>query len=179
MARETCGGRAAAGRDRGGSGDSLPGGQPLSGSAASRGAYGLEDLHATCPDSGHWVPFGAVQPTAEEKVHERRLRRAALRKGLHLTKSCKLDPDHPEFGRWWVVTTPANYPDVWRSLGQVLTPRDRITLEAAAFVEATDLTDHLVTVNTREGGQGQPVRHGHRGRSVSRQSPVHRGEPPL
>ncbi len=112
-------------------------------------------------------------------MHERRLRRAALRKGLHLTKSCKLDPDHPEFGRWWVVTTPANYPDVWRSLGQVLTPRDRITLEAAAFVEATDLTDHLVTVNTREGGQGQPVRHGHRGRSVSRQSPVHRGEPPL
>ena len=77
-----------------------------------------------------------MQPTAEEKVHERRLRRPALRKGLHLTKSCKLDPDHPEFGRWWVVTTPTNYPDAWRSLGRVLTPRDGITLEAAAFVES-------------------------------------------
>jgi hypothetical protein len=31
------------------------------------------------------------------------------------------------------------------------------------------VTDHLVTVNTREGGQGQPVRHGHRGRGAGGQ----------
>jgi hypothetical protein len=78
-----------------------------------------------------------VEPTADEKVRERRLRRAALRKGLHLKKSRILDPDHPEFGRWWVVTTPTKYPDAWRSLGRELTHRDGITLEeAAAFVEA-------------------------------------------
>ena len=81
----------------------------------------------------------AVEPSAEEKVRERRLRRAALRKGLHLKKSRILDPDHPEFGRWWVVTTPAKYPDSWRWLGRELTPRDGVTLEeAAAFVEAYD-----------------------------------------
>ncbi len=83
-----------------GSGDSpSPGPAPVGKCCVSR-CYGLEDLRVTRPDSGHWVPFGAVQPMAEEKVHERRLRRAALRKGQHLTKSCKLDPDHPEFGRW-------------------------------------------------------------------------------
>lgn len=36
-----------------------------------------------------------------------------------------------------VVTTPSRYPEAWRSLGWVLTPRDGIPLEeAAAFVEA-------------------------------------------
>jgi hypothetical protein len=34
-----------------------------------------------------------MQPTAEEKVRERRLRRAALRKGVHPRKSNILDPD--------------------------------------------------------------------------------------
>ena len=78
-----------------------------------------------------------MQPTAAEKVQERRLRRAALRKGLHLRKSCMLDPDHPEFGKWWVVTTPSRYPEAWRSLGRELTHRDGITFEeAAAFVES-------------------------------------------
>ena len=78
-----------------------------------------------------------MQPTAAEKVQERRLRRAALRKGLHLRKSCVLDPDHPEFGKWWVVTTPARYPEAWRSLGRELTPRDGLTLaEVEEFVEA-------------------------------------------
>lgn len=91
-----------------------------------------------------WVPPGGtvrvVQISSEEKVHERRLRRAALRKGLHLPKSCRLDPDDPEFGRWWVVTTPAKYPEEWRSLGRELTHRDGITLEeAAAFVEGYDV----------------------------------------
>jgi hypothetical protein len=80
-----------------------------------------------------------VQPTAGEKVRERRLRRAALRKGLHLRKSCMLDADHPEFQRSWVVTTPVRYPEAWRSLGRVLTPRDGVTLdEAAAFVAKYD-----------------------------------------
>ncbi len=80
-----------------------------------------------------------MQPTATEKVHERRLRRTALRKGLHLRKSNKLDPGHPEFDKWWVVATPLRYPEEWRSLGRVLTHRDGIKLaEAAAFVERYD-----------------------------------------
>jgi hypothetical protein len=74
----------------------------------------------------------AVQPTDQEKVRERRLRRAALRKGLHLRKSKILDPDHPEFQKWWVVTAPAKHPDAWRWLGLELTPRDGMTLEEAA-----------------------------------------------
>lgn len=80
-----------------------------------------------------------MQPTAEEKVCERRIRRAAACKGVHLRKSCVLDAGHPEFQRWWVVATPAKYPEAWRSLGRELTHRDGITLEeAAAFVAAYD-----------------------------------------
>ena len=83
--------------------------------------------------------MSSVEPTAAEKVQERRLRRAALRKGLHLRKSKILDPDHPEFQKWWVVTTPVKYPDAWRSLGRELTHRDGITFdEAALFVESYD-----------------------------------------
>jgi hypothetical protein len=85
----------------------------------------------------------AVQPTAEEKVRERWLRRAALRKGLHLRKSNKLDPDHPEFGKWWVVAPPKDRPELWRWLGRELTPWDGVTLEqAAAFVEVTGLSGY-------------------------------------
>ena len=78
-----------------------------------------------------------MQPTPEEKVRERRLRRAALRKGLHLRKSRMLDPDDSEFGMWWVVASPVDHPEDWRWVGRTLTPADGITLdEAAAFVEA-------------------------------------------
>lgn len=103
----------------------------------------LEALRSTVGSGVRRYRLGTVlvvQPTATEKVHERRLRRSALRKGLHLRKSNILDPDHPEFQRWWVVTTPAKYPEAWRSLGRVLTHRDGITLqEAAAFVEGYDV----------------------------------------
>lgn len=80
-----------------------------------------------------------VQPTATEKVNERRLRRAALRKGLHLRKSNRLDPLDFEFGKWWVVRPPADRPELWRWQGRTLTAADGITLEeVAAFVEAYD-----------------------------------------
>jgi hypothetical protein len=83
-----------------------------------------------------------MQPTAAEKVIERRARRAALRKGLHLRKSCKLDPDDPEFGRWWVVAPPEDRPELWRWLGRELTPRDGVTLEeVVAFVEGYHLRE--------------------------------------
>ncbi len=79
----------------------------------------------------------AVRPTVEEKVRERRLRRAAARKGLHLRKSKVLDPDHWEFQRWWVVAPPGGHPELWRWQGRELTHRDGLTLaEAVAFVEA-------------------------------------------
>lgn len=70
-------------------------------------------------------------------MHERRLRRAALRKGLHLKKSCMLDPDHPEFGKWWGVAPPKDRPELWRWLGQELTHRDGVTLDEAAKFVAT------------------------------------------
>jgi hypothetical protein len=76
-----------------------------------------------------------VQPTAGEKVRERRLRRAALRKGLYLRKSRVLDADDPEFQKWWVVASPNDRPGVWQWEGRELTDRDGIELaEVEAFV---------------------------------------------
>ncbi|MBW0010521.1 MAG: hypothetical protein JO063_10465 [Pseudonocardiales bacterium] len=78
-----------------------------------------------------------MQPTPEEKVRERRLRRAALRKGLHLRKSRMLDPDDSEFGMWWVVASPVDHPQDWRWLGRELTSRGGITFdEVGVFVAA-------------------------------------------
>jgi hypothetical protein len=78
-----------------------------------------------------------VQPTAAEKVQERRLRRVAHRKGLYLRKSRRLDPDDSEFQKWWVVAPTGDRPELWPWLGRDLTPRDGITFEeAAAFVAA-------------------------------------------
>lgn len=99
---------------------------------------GVTDAHRSGRLAGvPGVPSGVVQPTAAEKVHERRLRRAAARKGLHLRKSKVLDPDDFDFGRWWVVAPPAGRPELWRWQGRTLTARDGVSLEeAAAFVEA-------------------------------------------
>ncbi len=78
-----------------------------------------------------------MQPSADEKVRERWLRRAAARKGLRLRKSRRLHPDDYEHQKWWVIRVPAGKPELWQWWGTDLTACDGVTLvEAEAFVEA-------------------------------------------
>jgi hypothetical protein len=44
----------------------------------------------------------------EEKIRENRLRRAARRQGLKLTKSRRRDPRALDYGRYWLTDTYTN-----------------------------------------------------------------------
>lgn len=59
--------------------------------------------------------------TTRDLSREKRLRRAAQRQGLHLTRSSRRDPRALDFGRWWItdastgaLITPAGSTDVAR-----------------------------------------------------------------
>lgn len=72
--------------------------------------------------------------SADVKVAERRVRRAAGRKVLFLQKSRVLDVDHPDYGMWWATELPSSGRDYYR-LGRLVSPRDGLTLDGiVAFV---------------------------------------------
>jgi len=99
-------------------------------------------------------------------VRERRLRRAALRKGLHLRKSRMLDPDDSEFGMWWAVASPVDHPQDWGWLGRELTPRGGIAFEEVGGVRRG--VRELLTVRGARPVPPLAEQHGYRARSGRR-----------